>query len=230
MNLLIFHMHDMGRYCSPYGYALPTPHMDAFARGASVFHNLHGQSPTCSPSRAAMLTGRTAHESGMTGLLHRGFSLKDPSRHLGAVLEANGFETAMAGVQHEFRTEEGRVIPDQHILPSEQTRDPRTPMANIDDCPSKSFLMEHGLGLDTLRAPVELYDLYNDPNEQNNLAASEAHQDVLRDLSERLQAWMEKTDDPLRNGTVPLPPAPPRLNSRSQLSPGDTPLYDRIVN
>ena len=31
MNLLIFHLHDMGRYCSPYGFPMPTPHMQAFA-------------------------------------------------------------------------------------------------------------------------------------------------------------------------------------------------------
>lgn len=102
MNLLIFHLHDMGRYCSPYGFPIPTPNMEAFAKSATVFRNAHCAAPTCSPSRAAMLTGKTAHQAGMMGLVHRGFDLKDYGQHLGSFLGKNGFDSAYAGVQHEF--------------------------------------------------------------------------------------------------------------------------------
>jgi arylsulfatase A-like enzyme len=52
-----------------------------------------------------MLTGHTAHETGMLGLAHRGFDLKDYSRHLARRLSAQGFHTALAGVQHEYRND-----------------------------------------------------------------------------------------------------------------------------
>jgi arylsulfatase A-like enzyme len=102
MNLLIFHLHDMGRYCSPYGYPMPTPNMEAFAKRATTFRNAHAAAPTCSPSRAALLTGQTAHQAGMLGLRHRGFDLSDYSQHLAAFLGTHGYQTAYAGVQHEF--------------------------------------------------------------------------------------------------------------------------------
>jgi arylsulfatase A-like enzyme len=109
MNLLIFHLHDMGRYCSPYGFPMPTPHMQAFAERATLFRNAHCAAPTCSPSRAAMLTGQTAHQAGMMGLLHRGFDLKDYSQHLTSFLGRNGYETAYAGVQHEFNPDSAQA-------------------------------------------------------------------------------------------------------------------------
>ena len=60
-NLVFLHAHDMGRYNAAYGHALPTPHLAAEARRAVLFRDAHCAAPTCSPSRAAMLTGRTPH-------------------------------------------------------------------------------------------------------------------------------------------------------------------------
>lgn len=116
MNLLIFHLHDMGRYCSPYGFPMPTPNMEKFANSAMLFRNAHCAAPTCSPSRAAMLTGQTAHQAGMLGLLHRGFDLKDYSQHLGSFLGRNGYETVYAGVQHEFQPDGDQPAPYQRKL------------------------------------------------------------------------------------------------------------------
>jgi hypothetical protein len=50
----------------------------------------------------------------------------------------------------------------------------------------------------------ELYDLSNDPYEINNLASSTnpEHQRVLRDLRDKLNRWMEQTDD---KGRFPEP-------------------------
>ncbi len=53
-----------------------------------------------------MLTGMSAHESGMLGLVHRGFGLADYRQHLGHQLREAGYETVLAGVQHELRPEE----------------------------------------------------------------------------------------------------------------------------
>jgi N-sulfoglucosamine sulfohydrolase len=51
----------------------------------------------------------------------------------------------------------------------------------------------------------ELYDLLYDPLERNNLAADPGFEGVLADMRRRLKAWMEKTNDPLLAGQVPLP-------------------------
>lgn len=102
MNILYIHTHDTGRYISAYGYELPTPNLQQFAEEGTLFRQAFTTAPTCSPSRAAMMTGRSAHQSGMLGLAHRGFKLNDPSRHLPAFLRRNGYETLLAGIEHEF--------------------------------------------------------------------------------------------------------------------------------
>lgn len=100
LNVVYLHSHDTGRYISPYGFKVPTPNMQALAEGGTVFRRAFSAAPTCSPSRAALLTGQAAHSSGMLGLAHRGFSLNDPDQHLAAVLRAAGYTTVLAGVQH----------------------------------------------------------------------------------------------------------------------------------
>lgn len=101
MNILYIHSHDTGRYIQPYGHAVPTPHLQRLAEEGVLFRQAFCAGPTCSPSRAALLTGQYPHACGMTGLAHRGFALTDPSHHLAAFLARAGFETALAGVQHE---------------------------------------------------------------------------------------------------------------------------------
>ncbi len=41
----------------------------------------------------------------------------------------------------------------------------------------------------------ELYDLLADPHEVNNLAGSAQHQGILRELREKLERWIEETND-----------------------------------
>jgi arylsulfatase A-like enzyme len=102
MNIIYIHCHDAGRYLSPYGHAVPTPALADFARHALLARHAYGAAPTCSPSRAALLTGQTPHQCGMNGLAHRGFRLADERHHLAVYLAAHGFETALAGIQHEW--------------------------------------------------------------------------------------------------------------------------------
>ena len=104
-NILIVHAHDMGRYNSIYGHPTPTPAMHAFAREGLTLRDAHCAAPTCSPSRAAMLTGLTAHETSVLGLVHRGFTLNQPDRHLARILAKAGYHTVRAGLQHEYAIE-----------------------------------------------------------------------------------------------------------------------------
>ena len=99
-NVLYIHTHDSGRVLSPYGYKVPTPEMERFAGTAAVFRNAYCAGPTCSPSRAAMLTGTYPHQNGMLGLAQRGFTM-DYDRHLVRYLNQNGYHTVLSGVQHE---------------------------------------------------------------------------------------------------------------------------------
>jgi arylsulfatase A-like enzyme len=101
MNILYINTHDTGRYIQPYGYDVPTPNLQAFAEEGVLFRNAHCAGPTCSPSRAGLLTGSAPHSCGMIGLAHRGAKLFDPSQHLASFLARNGYETALVGVQHE---------------------------------------------------------------------------------------------------------------------------------
>ena len=102
MNILYIHTHDSGRYIQPYGHATPTPNLMQLAEDGILFRNCFSCAPTCSPSRAAMLTGMNPHSSGMLGLTHRGFRLKDPCQHLANYLRDNGYDTVLCGEQHEI--------------------------------------------------------------------------------------------------------------------------------
>ncbi len=100
-NILYLHSHDTGRYIQPYGYAVETPKLQRFAEQGVLFRNAFCAGPTCSPSRAALLTGMYPHCNGMLGLAHRGSRLNDYRQHLANYLRAHGYSTALSGVQHE---------------------------------------------------------------------------------------------------------------------------------
>lgn len=102
LNVIYLHTHDSGRIFSPYGYDVPTPRLAQFAGDACLFTQCYCASPTCSPSRSALLTGRYPHSNGMLGLGNRGFGLADYSGHLAAVLGRAGYQTALCGIQHEY--------------------------------------------------------------------------------------------------------------------------------
>lgn len=103
MNILYFHTHDSGRNFRHYGHAdAPTPFISNWAlKEALSFRKAFTACPTCSPSRASLLTGSYPHQNGMLGLAHRGFALNDYSEHLAQFLGQHGYRTVLCGVQHE---------------------------------------------------------------------------------------------------------------------------------
>lgn len=100
LNIIYIHSHDTGRYVQPYGHALDTPNIQQLAQEGVLFRQAFCSGPTCSPSRAGLLTGQAPHCTGMLGLAHRGFALNDYKQHLGNQLRENGYTTALAGIQH----------------------------------------------------------------------------------------------------------------------------------
>lgn len=101
INLMIINTHDTGVYNSVYGNTDKTPNLLDFSKDAVSFSEMFSVSPTCSPSRGAMLTGMYPHQNGLMGLAHRGFEIADTSKHLASFLADNGYETVLSGVQHE---------------------------------------------------------------------------------------------------------------------------------
>ena len=99
-NILYLHSHDTGRYIQPYGHAVATPCLQRLAEEGVLFRQNFCVTPTCSPSRAALLTGCYPHENGMTGLAHRGYSLNDYRQHIIHTLRREGYVSVLAGVQH----------------------------------------------------------------------------------------------------------------------------------
>jgi len=100
-NILYIHSHDTGRYIQPFGHAVPTPNLQRLAEEGVLFRQAFNAAPTCSPSRASLLTGMCPHSNGMLGLAHRGFVLNDYSRHIIHTLRNHaGYYSALIGLQH----------------------------------------------------------------------------------------------------------------------------------
>lgn len=93
----------MGKFNQIYGYNINTPNFFSIAQDSTIFRNAHCAGPTCSPSRAALLTGMCPHSAGILGLAHRGFEISEPKRHLSWYLKNLGYQTALFGVQHEIK-------------------------------------------------------------------------------------------------------------------------------
>lgn len=84
---------------------LQTPHIDAFKTGGMTFDNFYANSPVCSPTRAALLTGRYPDLAGVPGVIrtHRDNSwghLREDVDLLPAVLRRGGHHTALVGKWH----------------------------------------------------------------------------------------------------------------------------------
>jgi arylsulfatase A-like enzyme len=99
-NILYLHSHDTGRYVQPYGQPVPTPNIQRLADQGVLFREAFCAVPTCSGSRACLLTGQYGHNSGMLGLAHRGWSLNDYRQHLVHPLRKAGYHSVLIGEQH----------------------------------------------------------------------------------------------------------------------------------
>ena len=99
-NILYLHSHDTGRYTQPYGEQVPMPNVQALADQGVLFREAFCAAPTCSASRACLLTGQYGQTNGMLGLAHRGWSLRDYSHHIVHTLARVGYTSMLIGEQH----------------------------------------------------------------------------------------------------------------------------------
>jgi arylsulfatase A-like enzyme len=77
-------------------------------------------------------------------------------------------------------------------------------LPNTDDTPAKDDLLAAGWQQQP-RHQEMLYDLYFDPDQQNNLIGAAGVADVVAGLRGELARWMAETEDPLLVGPVALP-------------------------
>src|SRR4051795_9763327 len=119
-NILYIHSHDTGRYVQPYGYQVPTPNIQLLADQGILFREAFCAAPTCSGSRASLLTGQYCHNNGMLGLAHRGWSLNDYGEHLIHALRPGGYHSVLIGEQH--ISEDPEVIGYDEVIEVESHR------------------------------------------------------------------------------------------------------------
>ena len=119
-NILYIHSHDTGRYVQPYGHSVPTPNIQRLAERGVLFRQAFCAAPTCSPSRASLVTGQFPHNCGMIGLAHRGFSLTDYGHHIVHTLRKAGYSSALIGVQHVARAP--ATIGYDQVVPTSSSR------------------------------------------------------------------------------------------------------------
>ncbi|MDX1564147.1 MAG: sulfatase-like hydrolase/transferase [Phycisphaeraceae bacterium] len=92
---------DLGCYGHP---TIRTPRLDAMAKAGLKFTDFHSNGAVCSPTRAALLTGRYQQRSGIGGVVtaarHRHTGLAIDEVTFADVLKKNGYATAIYGKWH----------------------------------------------------------------------------------------------------------------------------------
>lgn len=92
-NLLLLVADDVGRDDLD---RARTPRLDALAASGVRFDGVHAVTAICQPSRAALLTGRRPHASGVYGF----YTLRTGVPALGTLLANAGYATGLVGKRH----------------------------------------------------------------------------------------------------------------------------------
>ena len=103
-NIVIIYVDDLGYGdLASFGHpVIETPNLDALADEALTLTNYYAPSPLCSPSRAALLTGRHPYRTGIRSWIPEGSGvfLRDEEITLAEVLGDAGYATALIGKWH----------------------------------------------------------------------------------------------------------------------------------
>jgi len=106
-NILLVMTDDVGfGAASTFGGPIPTPNLDRLAARGLIYNRFH-TTAMCSPTRAALLTGRNHHavDNGVVANLSTGFPGYDnlmpkSAATIAEILRQNGYNTAMFGKHH----------------------------------------------------------------------------------------------------------------------------------
>ena len=168
-NILYIHSHDTGRFVQPYGFQVPTPNIQMLADQGVLFRKAFCAAPTCSGSRASLLTGQHCHNNGMLGLAHRGWRLNDYGQHWVHALCPAGYRSTLIGEQH-ISVDPG-VIGYDEVVPIDSNHAENVAPLTIEalrDAPADPWFMSVGF-FETHRdfyAPTSVRDtLYSLPPE-----------------------------------------------------------------
>jgi arylsulfatase A len=103
-NMVVFLADDLGYGdLGCYGHPrIQTPHLDAFAKQGVRLTQCYSASAVCSPSRSAILTGRTPHRNGVYTWIAEGSEvhLRPSEITLPKLLRDSGYTTCHAGKWH----------------------------------------------------------------------------------------------------------------------------------
>lgn len=102
-SVILITCHDLGRFLGCYGVeTVRTPNLDRLAAEGIRFSRAFTTAPQCSPSRSGLATGRYPHANGVMGLTHDqfGWDLAPGEQTIGRLLQAQGYDTHLFGLQH----------------------------------------------------------------------------------------------------------------------------------
>ena len=119
-NILLIMTDDSGfGVPSTFGGVIPTPTMDRIAQEGLRYNNIHSTA-LCSPTRAALITGRNHHSAGFgviseqsTGFPGYNSIIAKDKATIGRILKDNGFATSWFGKDHNvpgLRGQPGRAL------------------------------------------------------------------------------------------------------------------------
>lgn len=171
----------MSAYGNPH---LKTPNLDALAAGGIRFERSYCAVPVCGPSRSCLLTGRTAHE---TGVLFNNIRVKPEIPNLGERFRAGGYRTAYSGKWHLAQAGSSMTPPDWR---------------GFDFLPLKDAeKIKHGADIDAPVADAAVRFIENAPSEPWLLVASFVNPHDICGWSYR-----NPTEHPHAASYPPLPP------------------------
>jgi len=117
-NVILLMADDMGwAQTGYYGYPLmKTPNLDAMAKNGLRMDRFYAGAPSCTPTRASVLTGRT---NDRTGAFRVGSAINKQEKMLSTAFREAGYATAHFGKWHLNQTR-----PDDHPLPRSDPHNP----------------------------------------------------------------------------------------------------------
>ena len=176
-NVLVILIDDLGfGATSSFGGPIPTPTLDRLARGGLRYTNFH-TTALCSPTRAALKSGRNHHTCNMgfitemaTGLPGATGEIPNTVAPVAEMLRLNGFSTAAFGKWHETAAWETSVSGPHDRWPTRQGFDKFYGFIGGETNQWAPYIFDG-------TAPVELPD---DP-----------HYHFMADMSDKAAAWID---------------------------------------